>query len=73
VEFYPLSRIGDVIVFGSCFSPKKDKEFVIDTVFVVDEKEKYSPKDASKLGNKVPDWYYHLTLNLIVAVLIINF
>jgi hypothetical protein len=56
---------GDVIVFGSCFSPKKDKEFVIDTVFVVDEKEKYSPKDASKLGNKVPDWYYHLTLNLI--------
>lgn len=57
---------GDVIIFGSTFSPRDKKMFVIDTVFVIKNKISFIPRNAREtLGKEVPDWYYHLTLDLI--------
>jgi hypothetical protein len=57
---------GDIIVFGSTFSPHKEKLFVVDTVFVISEKIAYHPKEArEKLALVVPSWYFHLTLDLV--------
>lgn len=53
---------GDVILFGS----RLEMQFVIDTVFVVDEAIIYSPATArSRLGDRVPWWVYPLVLDLI--------
>ncbi|KAB0443979.1 hypothetical protein [Lysinibacillus fusiformis] len=58
--------VGDIIIFGSTFSPRDKKMFVIDTVFVIKKRIPYIPSNAKEtLGKEVPDWYYHLTLDLI--------
>lgn len=57
---------GDVIIFGSTLSPRDKKLFMIDTVFVVKEKIPYTPSKAKQiLGQKVPDWFFNLTLELL--------
>jgi hypothetical protein len=57
---------GDVLIFGSTLSPRNQKLFVIDTVFVVKDKIHYTPRKAKQiLGKAVPDWFYHLTLDLL--------
>lgn len=55
---------GDVILFGS----RVEMQFVIDTVFVVDEAIAYSPDEArSRLSGCIPEWVYPLVLDLETA------
>lgn len=65
-RFKSLTRLscGDVVLFGS----RKDGNFVLDTVFVVAKAYPYSPGDVrtnAAIRSVVPDWYYHLTLDLL--------
>ncbi|MDY4021399.1 hypothetical protein [Staphylococcus borealis] len=51
---------GDVIFFGSCIK----KEFVLDTVFVVDKKFTYSKQRISNdMKIEYPEWFQYLTLD----------